>query len=133
MHKDKRAEKIIGTGGMGKVAVMGLLERHGEVRTKIVGDRRRGAVQAEVKAHVGPGANLYTDELKSYDGLAGECVHQVINHAESYVEGQVHTNGLENLWGLLKRGLDGTYISVEPGSTCSVTWTSRRGATTIET
>jgi hypothetical protein len=52
--------------------------------------------------------------LKSYDGLDDDFAHQVINHAEAYVKGNVHTNGLENFWSLLKRGLNGTYISVEP-------------------
>jgi hypothetical protein len=56
---------------------------------------------------------LYTDALKSYNGL-DDFQHQVIDHAEKYVEGSVHTNGLENFWSLLKRGLHGTYVSVEP-------------------
>ena len=50
----------------------------------------------------------------SYMGLSEEYVHEVINHAEKYVDGRVHTNGLENFWCLLKRGLGGTYVSVEP-------------------
>jgi hypothetical protein len=57
---------------------------------------------------------LFTDALKSYDGLDGEFVHHVIDHAEEYVRGNIHTNGLENFWSLLKRGINGTYISVEP-------------------
>ena len=60
------------------------------------------------------GAALYTDALLSYAGLAGDYAHQVVDHASQYVDGRVHTNGLENFWSLLKRGVAGTYISVEP-------------------
>ena len=114
MHADKRREKITGTGGMGKVAVMGLLERHGKVHTRIVPNVRKKRLQAEVREHVEPGAHLYTDALKSYEGLDADYVHQVIDHAEAYARGSVHTNGLENFWSLLKRGIKGTYVSVEP-------------------
>ena len=118
MHPWKRAAKITGTGGMNKTAVMGLLERHGpdkasRVRVKVVQTRKKKELQAEVRANVEPGANLYTDALKSYDGLS-EFDHEVIDHAESYVRGKVHTNGLENFWSLLKRSIKGTYVSVEP-------------------
>src|SRR5438445_719921 len=121
MHKGKRARKITGTGQMGKAAVMGLLERHGpladrksRVRLKVVGGTRRHILQAEVRQNVERGANLYTDALKSYEGLQAEYTHQVIDHAESYADGRVHTNGLENFWSLLKRAIKGTYVSVEP-------------------
>ena len=59
------------------------------------------------------GSALFTDALPSYEGLS-EFHHQVIDHAVSYAEGNVHTNGMENFWSLLKRGLHGTYVSVEP-------------------
>ena len=111
-HENKR--KHIGTGGMGKVAVMGLLERHGEVRARVIPSRRKRTVQDEVRASVAPGSTLYSDALKSYEGLDAEYVHEVIDHAEGYVRDRVHTNGLENFWSLLKRGINGTYISVEP-------------------
>jgi transposase-like protein len=118
MHPHKRAAKITGTGGMNKSAVMGLLERHGpdghsRVRVKHVANARRASVAPEVRQHVAPGSALYTDALKSYEGLT-EYDHQVIDHAESYVKGKVHTNGLENFWSLLKRCIKGTYVSVEP-------------------
>jgi len=71
-------------------------------------------LQAEVRKHVEAGSALYTDALLSYDGLASEYAHQVIDHAVQYVDGRVHTNGLENFWSLLKRGISGTYVSVEP-------------------
>jgi hypothetical protein len=60
------------------------------------------------------GSALYTDALLSYEGLASDYAHQVIDHAVKYVDGKVHTNGLENFWALLKRGINGTYVSVEP-------------------
>lgn len=119
MHKDKRARVIKGTGPMGKVAVMGLLARHGEdgvsrVRVKVVRGRRKHHLQSEVRSHVEAGSTVYSDALQSYSGLAAEYVHKVIDHAECYAVGQVHTNGLENFWSLLKRGIKGTYVSVEP-------------------
>lgn len=119
MHPDKRAEKITGTGGMGKAAVMGLLERHGpdghsRVKAKVVKNVKRRTLAPEVRLHVTPGAEVFTDALKSYDDLDTDFAHQVIDHAEKYVEGQVHTNGLENFWSLLKRCIKGTYVSVEP-------------------
>jgi transposase-like protein len=113
MHKTKRAIKITGTGGKDKTMVMGILERGGEVRTKVVANRKKKALQKEVRAHVEAGSALFTDALKSYDGLS-EFEHQVVDHAVEYVRGNVHTNGLENFWSLVKRGLKGTYISVEP-------------------
>ena len=59
-------------------------------------------------------ARLYSDALRSYDGLASDYAHKVVDHAVQYVDGRVHTNGLENFWSLLKRGISGTYVSVEP-------------------
>jgi transposase-like protein len=114
MHASKRARRISGTGGRDKTAVMGILERGGEVRTKVVVNRRKPLLQKEVRDNVKKGSALYTDALLSYEGLDAEYMHQVINHAERYVNGRVHTNGLENFWSLLKRSLKGTYISVEP-------------------
>jgi transposase-like protein len=119
MHKDKRAEKIKGTGGMGKVAVMGLLDRHGPdghsvVQTTVVRSRKRAALATEVRKRVKKGSAVMSDALKSYDDLRRDYNHGVIDHAEKYVDGQVHTNGIENFWSLLKRALKGTYVSVEP-------------------
>jgi transposase-like protein len=119
MHKAKRAAKITGTGGMNKSAVMGLLERHGphghsRVKVKHVSNVRRQTLAPEVREHVEAGASVYTDALKSYEGLADAYAHGVIDHAESYVKGRVHTNGMENFWSLLKRAIKGTYVSVEP-------------------
>src|SRR5260370_36118864 len=112
MHKSVRARKITGTGGKDKTAVMGILERskvgkHSTVRTTVVPNRKKNALQPEVRKHVEAGSALYTDALKSYDGL-NEFEHQVIDHAVAYVDGKIHTNGLENCWSLLNRGINRT-------------------------
>jgi transposase-like protein len=114
MHKDKREQKVTGRGASGKVAVMGLLERHGKFKTQIVPDTSSRTLQVEVRENVEPGSEVHTDALASYRGLDAEYVHNVVDHAETYVRGHVHTNGLENFWSLLKRGIRGTYVSVEP-------------------
>ncbi len=114
MHVDKRERRITGTGGKDKTIVFGALERGGRIRTVVIGDRKRGTLQSAVKEHVEAGSALYSDALASYDGLAQEYAHKVIDHAEKYVDGQVHTNGMENFWSLFKRGVAGTYVSVEP-------------------
>ena len=114
MHVSKRQRRISGTGGKDKTAVMGLLERGGNIRTIVVPNRKREALQTEVRKHVEAGAALYTDALPSYSGLAQDYAHAVVDHAVAYVDGRVHTNGLENFWSLLKRGIAGTYVSVEP-------------------
>jgi len=125
MHKDRKARALkTKTGGsVGKVAVQGLLERHSKtghstIRTAVVKNTRSEHIQAVVRANVEAGSNVYTDALGSYRGLGpsynGEYVHKVIDHAEKYVDGQVHTNGCENFWSLLKRSIRGTYVSVEP-------------------
>lgn len=111
-HSNKRKHE--GTGGAGKVAVMGLLERRGEVRAMVVPSVRREALQPHVERHVEQGSNVYTDAWVSYNQLDEEYVHNVINHAVEYVRGNVHTNGIENFWSLLKRTIKGTYVSVEP-------------------
>ena len=114
MHVSERKRRVTGTGTKDKTAVMGILERGGKVRATVVPNRRKSTLQAEVRKHVEAGAALYTDALLSYEGLAGEYAHQVVDHAVQYVDGRVHTNGLENFWSLLKRGVSGTYVSVEP-------------------
>lgn len=112
MHPGKRKAK--GTGGAGKEVVLGILERKGEVRTFHVSDTKGRTIRPKVREHVELGADLYTDALASYTGLSADYVHQVIDHAERYVDGRIHTNGLENFWSLLKRGIKGTYIGVAP-------------------
>jgi transposase-like protein len=114
MHVSERKRRITGTGTKDKTAVMGILERGGRVRTKVVPNRKKHALQSEVRNNVQAGAALYSDALLSYEGLASDYAHQVVDHATQYVNGRVHTNGLENFWSLLKRGISGTYVSVEP-------------------
>jgi transposase-like protein len=114
MHKSKRARVITGTGGKDKTLVLGMLERGGNVRAMVVENRRKKELQSNVREHVEAGAAIFTDELLSYEGLEADYQHAIINHAVEYVNDNVHTNGMENFWSLLKRGLHGTYISVEP-------------------
>jgi transposase-like protein len=114
MHLSERKRRITGTGTKDKTAVMGILERGGKIRTAVVPNRKKHALQGEVRKHVEAGAALYSDALLSYEGLATDYAHKVVDHAVQYVDGRVHTNGLENFWSLLKRGISGTYVSVEP-------------------
>jgi len=114
MHKGRREKMIKGRGPMGKEIVFGLLDREtGKVYTKHVGTRRKGDIHNTVREVVKPGSELNTDALKSYDGL-DEYTHKVVDHAEKYVDGTVHTNRMENFWSLLKRTIKGTYVSIEP-------------------
>ncbi|HEX3377307.1 MAG TPA: IS1595 family transposase [Candidatus Acidoferrales bacterium] len=113
MHKAKRAIRITSTGMKDKTPVVGILERGGKVRTAVIANRRKKVLQTEIKKNVSAGSILFTDSLPSYEGMQSEYEHKVIDHAVAYVDGQVHTNGLENYWSLLKRGLKGTYVSVE--------------------
>src|SRR5271166_4378903 len=85
MHASKRARKITGTGGKDKTPVMGILERskdgkHSTIRTTVVANRKKSAIQSEVRKHVEAGSALYTDALQSYNGL-DEFQHQVVDHA----------------------------------------------------
>lgn len=117
MHKGKRKSK--GTGIVGKTAVLGLLERTtidkpSRIRLKVVENVRLTVLDPEVRKHVEKGSEVMTDKARSYQDLNDEYIHQVIDHAECYAKGHVHTNGLENFWSLLKRGIRGTYVNVEP-------------------
>ncbi|HEX8735516.1 MAG TPA: IS1595 family transposase [Pyrinomonadaceae bacterium] len=114
MHKAKREKVIQGRGSVGKTAVFGALERKGRVLAKVIERTDRETLHAEVKNTVESGANLFSDEWLSYRGLDSDYIHQVINHSIEYVKDNVHTNGIENFWALLKRTLKGTYVSVEP-------------------
>jgi transposase-like protein len=116
MHKDRKARALEGKGGghSDKTGVQGILQRGGKVKAIVVADSKRGTLVPNVKEHVEKGASVFTDELHAYFGLQADYDHAVINHMEAYVNGNVHTNGIENFWSLLKRGLGGTYVSVEP-------------------
>jgi transposase-like protein len=114
MHKTKREKMIQGRGGVGKTIVMGAVERGGRVSATVVPNRDEATLQGALRERVEHGSILFTDAWTSYVGLYPDFVHKVINHAEKYVEGNIHTNGIENFWSLLKRGLKGTYVSVMP-------------------
>lgn len=116
-HNDKKLKQ--GRGTVGKAIVAGVLERGKEgakskVRAKVVKDTKSSTLKGNVKEIVEPGSNLNTDAFRGYRGLNGEYVHQWVDHAVKYAEGAVHTNGMENFWSLLKRGLKGTYVAVQP-------------------
>src|SRR5271166_5132088 len=122
MHKSKRAKmaeikgRALKGDHMNKTIVMGLLDRSlREVRAKVIPNVRRDTLQGEILREVSRESSVYTDEWVGYKSLPEqEFVHEIVNHVESYVNGQVHTNGIENFWSLLKRTLKGTYVAVEP-------------------
>ncbi len=114
MHKDKQAKLMRNEGSFRKAVVIGMLERKGEVRTAVLNTASTKLLGESIRKHVVPGSNLITDEASGYIKVGREYAHKVINHAEAYVQGNVHTNSIENYWSLLKRGIKGTYISVEP-------------------
>ncbi|HEY6349988.1 MAG TPA: IS1595 family transposase [Candidatus Angelobacter sp.] len=115
MHASRRRRLMVGQRGIiNKTIVFGMKERGGDVRAHVIEERNKTTLHPIIKDNVSKGSALYTDEWLAYDGLKGEYEHEVINHAEKYVDGLVHTNGMENFWSLLKRGLNGTYVSVEP-------------------
>ncbi len=114
MHPEVHNRRILRGGPHDKSLVFGILERGGKVRTKVVSNRRKGTLQKEIRDNVTVNSALYSDRLQSYEGLNRDYAHYMVDHAVCYVQGKVHTNGLENYWSLLKRGLKGTYVSVEP-------------------
>ena len=113
-HQSKIKRSTGWQGGSGKAVVIGMLERGGKVRANVIEDRRKPNVDPVVTANVEEGSHIITDEFSVYPNLTTTYYHEVINHVEGYVRAHVHTNGIENFWSLLKRGLGGTYISVEP-------------------
>lgn len=80
----------------------------------VVPNTKRESLHGAVNQHVEAGSTVYSDALRSYNRLQDEYIHKVINHAERYVDGQIHNNGVENYWSLLKRTIGGTYVSVQP-------------------
>jgi transposase-like protein len=123
MHAKRRAQfkaaresSMTGDANLvNKTAVWGVLDREQrKVRATIVPKVNREALQAAVLDQVEHGSKIYTDEARVYRGLPEHYTHEFVNHLEKYVNGRVHTNGLENFWALLKRGLSGTYVAVEP-------------------
>ncbi len=115
MHASERARRGI-TKGRPKhqVSVLGMIERGGRVQAEVVPNVKASTLRPRVKDSVADGSTVYTDALASYNGLGVRFSHKTIDHAERYVDGQVHTNTIENFWSLVKRSLHGTYVSVEP-------------------
>ncbi|MGC2412753.1 MAG: IS1595 family transposase [Stellaceae bacterium] len=122
MHASRR-KRVIGDarGHAGKEVVMGVLRRtdkasgsKSKVRAEHIPDVRGDTLHAQIRSTIEPGSRLYTDSWVGYRGLDADYEQFVINHAVAYVEGHVHTNGIENFWSLLKRTIKGTYVSVEP-------------------
>jgi transposase-like protein len=114
MHKERRSRLKHYGRAEDKAIVMGILHRGGNVHAKVVPSAKKPVLRAELKNAVADGSTVYTDEAIAYYDLKEEYEHRVINHLEKYVDGRVSTNGIENFWSLLKRGLNGTYIAVEP-------------------
>ncbi len=114
MHKDRRIKTKVREGNWAKTIVMGMLERDGKVKTAVIGDRKKPALHAVLDDMVDKGSLDYTDEHPGYLGIESDYLHKIVNHLETNVDGAVHTQGIENFWSLLKRGLNGTYIAVEP-------------------
>lgn len=114
MHKARR-QRMHNVGMYkAKTAVMGMLERGGKVRTHVIGQREQSQMQQIVGENVTPGTYVMTDEFRAYEGLDKDFTHLVVNHLDRYVQGNVHTQGIENFWSCLKRSLGGTYVAVEP-------------------
>jgi transposase-like protein len=115
MHADKKLRYEKRGGSSGKTVVQGFLDRElRKVRAKIVPNVKRETLQAEIMKEVERGTAIYTDDAVAYNELRYLFVHGVVNKTQSYVMGRVHVNGMENFWSLLKRGLNGTYVAVEP-------------------
>jgi hypothetical protein len=114
MHKRKMDKTVNYKGGQGKTVVIGMLERGGRVKAKVVANRQKPVIDSVVSEGVEAGSHIITDQYNVYPHLATPYYHEIINHMESYVRGHIHTNGIENFWSCLKRGLTGTYIAVEP-------------------
>jgi transposase-like protein len=118
MHASRRLklQKAI-TQRTNKVAVMGMLDRETrQVRANVIPNVKRETLQNAILNNLEGGSTIYTDQFSGYDRLpaAKEFIHETVNHMEEYVRGEVHTQGIENFWALLKRTLRGTYVAVEP-------------------
>jgi transposase-like protein len=114
MHTAKRKRVITRRGAHDKTIVFGMLERGGKVKAKVIPNRMGKTVEPILAEHVEAGSAIHTDEMTGYTNLRETYLHEVVNHAVEYVSGQVHTNGMENFWSLLKRGINGTYVAIEP-------------------
>jgi transposase-like protein len=116
MHRAKRLKLKKGIDAIQKPTVMGMLDRDArKVRAKVIPNVKRATLQNEIIAQIEGKSTVYTDGWQGYCDLnMRDFIHETVTHMEEYVRGQVHTQGIENFWSLLKRGLKGTYVAVEP-------------------
>jgi transposase-like protein len=115
MHKSVRLQRQRSLKArMGKTAIVGAIQRDGQVRAQVIHNARHNTLHGFIQREVEHGSSVFTDDFRSYHGLDADYDWRVVDHMETYVDGQVHTNFIENFWALLKRGLNGTYISVKP-------------------
>jgi transposase-like protein/predicted RNA-binding Zn-ribbon protein involved in translation (DUF1610 family) len=105
---------VRGRGAANKTIVFGMLQRKGQVMTKVVPDCKRKTLEPIIEENILDGSTVHTDELRSYGGLAKKGYkHQTINHgAGEYAKGNIHVNNMENFWKHLKGGIRGTHIHV---------------------
>ena len=109
-HANKKTEGNQGRSVKTKKPVLGLLERDGSVIAKVVNNTFKENIEPFVAQNVAPLATIMTDEYYAYNGLSKVYNHSTVNHgAKQYVNGLVHTNGIENFWSHMKRGIDGIY------------------------
>ncbi len=108
-HNSKKLKA--GRGAVGKQAVIGAKERGGAVRAQVISNTDGATLKGFIHGTVAVGSTVYTDEHKGYHGLGGLFYqHGTVKHsAKEYVNGMAHTNGIESVWALLKRGYHGTY------------------------
>ena len=114
-EKNKHANKRLnsGRGAAGKQAVIGMRERGGRLATKTIANNDSGTLNREIGARVEAGATVYTDDHRGYSRLNTYYNHQSVNHsAREYVNGMAHTNGIESVWAVLKRGYNGTFHNI---------------------
>jgi transposase-like protein len=116
MHASRRLKLKTAITREHKTVVMGMLDRESrQVRAKVMPNVKRETLLNEILNHIEGGSTVYTDGAPVYDHLgAKDYIHAAVNHIDEYVRGEVHTQGIENFWALLKRGLRGTYVAVEP-------------------
>ena len=113
-EKNKHESKKLhaGRGAVGKQAVVGILSRDGELRARPVDQTNKPTLQGEIRRNVEPGSTVYTDEAAAYRGMR-EYRHESVAHsAGEYVNGKIHTNGIESFWALLKHGYHGSYHQI---------------------
>jgi transposase-like protein/IS1 family transposase len=115
MHSKERKRRVKAAGSPAhKTAVLGMVERKGKVRAKVVKSRDAATIRQFVTTHAERGSQIFTDEWRGYHNLHDAYIHEIINHTIEYVRDNVHTNSIENFWALLKRSIKGTYVSVAP-------------------